>query len=316
MKDPASTAPVFKTGYVAIVGRPNVGKSTLMNRFLGTKLSIVTPKPQTTRRRILGIKSGADHQVVFVDTPGLFEAKYELQKSMVRAALDGMAMADLVLWMADTGAFGAGTFGTGAYGAKASTGREDPSLNLVLPLAQPKFAVLNKVDLVSKPNLLPLIDSLHRLGAFEEIVPVSALHNDGLDRLFALIVGRLPAGQPLYPVDSLSDQSERFFVAEIVREQVFLQYRDEIPYACAVQIEAFEERSSGKDYIRAVLVAEHESQKGILIGRNGQSLKRVGARARVGIEAFLGRPVFLELFVKINKDWRIRPEAMREFGYE
>jgi GTP-binding protein Era len=301
LSDPISERPLlFKVGYVAIVGRPNVGKSTLMNRLLGRKLSIVTPKPQTTRRRVLGIKTGGDHQIVFLDTPGLFEPKYLLQKIMVRAARDCMGMSDLVLWMTD---------------ASGMTDKDEKALEFLGPLSMPKFAVINKIDLFPKGGLLPLTDRFSKLKLFEEIVPVSALRKDGLDRLFTLVLNRLPAGEPFYPSDVMSDEPERFFVSEIIREQVFLQYKEEIPYSSTVQIEEFREKPGGKDYIRAVIFVEHDSQKGIVIGRGGQALKKVGQKSREAAEAFLGRPVFLELFVKVKPGWRSEPGAMREFGY-
>jgi GTP-binding protein Era len=292
--------PLFKAGYVAIAGRPNAGKSTLMNRLLGRKLSIVTPKPQTTRRRVLGIKTGSDHQVIFLDTPGLFEPKYLLQRTMVQAARECMGMADLVLWMTD---------------ASAASDADEKALEYLAPDRVPKLAVINKIDLVPKGGLLPMIGRFSGLNLFEEIVPVSALRNDGLDRLFELILKRLPAGEPFYPPDMMSDEPERFFVSEIIREQVFLQYKDEIPYAATVQIEEFKERPGRKDYVRAAIFVEHDSQKGIVIGRGGLALKKVGMKSREAAEAFLERPLFLELYVKVKPRWRNEQGAMREFGY-
>jgi len=301
VNDPtANPSADFSTGYVAIIGRPNVGKSTLMNRLLGTKLSIVTPKPQTTRRRILGIKTGDHHQVIFLDTPGLLEPKYLLQKAMVQAARESMEMSDLILWMTDV---------------SSAAVEDEKTFGLMRPLGQRKIAVINKVDLVAKASLLPLIERLSGMSLFEEIVPVSALKNDGLDRLFSLILARLPRGGPLYPADALSDEPERFFASEIIRESVFLLYKEEIPYATTVQVEEFQERPGKKDYIRAVIFVEQESQKGILIGKGGLALKKVGQKSRAAIEAFLERPVFLELFVKVKPRWRSEPAAMREFGY-
>ena len=290
----------FRVGYVAIIGKPNVGKSTLMNSLLGAKLSIVTPKPQTTRRRILGIKTGEDHQVIFLDTPGLLEPKYLLQKTMVQSVQESMGMADLIVWMAD---------------AASMTEQDTKIFELLKSIKQRKIAVINKVDLVEKGSLLPLIERLYGLALFEEIVPVSALKNDGLDRLFSLIQSRLPHGEPVYPPDVMSDEPERFFVSEIIRESVFMLYKEEIPYATTVQVEEFLERPGKKDYIRAVIFVEQDSQKGILIGKGGLALKRVGQKSRAAIEAFLERPVFLELFVKVKPKWRSEPGAMREFGY-
>jgi GTPase len=298
--EPRIPSPDFRVGYVAIIGKPNVGKSTLMNRLLGTKLSIVTPKPQTTRRRILGIRTGEDHQAIFLDTPGLLEPKYLLQKTMVQSAREGMEMADLIVWMAD---------------ASSVTEQDAKILELLKSLKQRKIAVINKVDLVDKSSLLPLIGRFSSQALFEEIVPVSALKNDGLDRLFSLIRSRLPRGEPLYPADVMSDEPERFFVAEIIRESVFMLYKEEIPYATTVLVEEFKERPAKKDYIRAVIFVEQDSQKGILIGKGGLALKRVGQKSRTAIEAFLERPVFLELYVKVKPKWRNEPGAMRELGY-
>jgi GTP-binding protein Era len=290
---------VYKSGTVAIAGRPNAGKSTLMNALVGAELSIVTPKPQTTRRRVLGIRTADDHQIVFLDTPGLIEPTYALQTAMMQAARKSMEAAEAVVWMTDIS-----DPGSDAAGAFVPKG-----------LTVPIVAAVNKIDKVPPAVLVPAVERLKGLGVFREVIPVSAAKGDGLDRLVQCLLEILPPGGPMYPEDSLSDEPERFFVSEIIRKQVLLRYRDEIPYACEVRIEAFEERPGRKDMIAAVIFAEQESQKGILIGRAGEALKSVGQASRLEIEAFLGRPVYLELRVKVKPKWRRTPGSLREFGY-
>ncbi len=294
----------FKTGYVAIVGRPNVGKSTLINGLLQTKLSIVTPKAQTTRSRIIGVLTGDDYQAIFLDTPGyLQKPQYELHKLMLQRVREVIEEADLVLFMVEP------------YGIKAG---DLAVLERIKEKKKPTILVINKVDTVRKLDLLPLIEEWSKKYDFLEIVPISALKLDGVDRLLDLVVKYLPEGPALYPEDYVSDQPERFFVAEIIREKIFQLYRQEIPYATAVEIDEFVEQDpehGGKDYIRAIIYVEHDSQKGILIGKGGEALKRVGIQARQEIEAFLGRPVHLELWVKVRKHWRKDVNFLRRLGY-
>ncbi len=294
----------FKTGYVAIVGRPNVGKSTLINGLLQTKLSIVTPKAQTTRSRIIGVLTGENYQAIFLDTPGyLQKPQYELHKLMLQRVKEVIEEADLVLFMVEP------------YGIKAG---DLAVLERIKEKQKPTILVINKVDTVRKLDLLPLMEEWSKKYDFLEIVPISALKLDGVDRLLDLVVKYLPEGPALYPEDYVSDQPERFFVAEIIREKIFQLYRQEIPYATAVEIDEFVEQDpehGGKDYIRAIIYVEHDSQKGILIGRGGEALKRVGIQARQEIEAFLGRPVHLELWVKVRKHWRKDVNFLRRLGY-
>lgn len=294
----------FKTGYVAIVGRPNVGKSTLINGLLQTKLSIVTPKAQTTRSRIIGVLTGDDYQAIFLDTPGyLQKPQYELHKLMLQRVREVIEEADLVLFMVEP------------YGIKAG---DLAVLERIKEKKKPTILVINKVDTVRKLDLLPLMEEWSKKYDFLEIVPISALKLDGVDRLLDLVVKYLPEGPALYPEDYVSDQPERFFVAEIIREKIFQLYRQEIPYATAVEIDEFVEQDpehGGKDYIRAIIYVEHDSQKGILIGKGGEALKRVGIQARQEIEAFLGRPVHLELWVKVRKHWRKDVNFLRRLGY-
>ncbi len=294
----------FKAGYVAIVGRPNVGKSTLINNFLRFKLSIVTPKPQTTRHRILGILNGENYQIIFLDTPGIMEkAKYNLHKWMIRRAIEAMEEADLVLFMVEP---------------KQPTEGDLKILEAIKERNKKTILVINKIDQVPRLEVLPVIDAYAKLYDFADVVPISALKLINTDELLNVIIENLPESEPFYPPDMLTDRPERFFVAEIIREKVFQLYGEEIPYSTAVEIEIFREQDpehGGKDYIRAVIYVERDSQKAILIGRNGQALKRVGVRARQEIEEFLGRPVYLELWVKVKPKWRKNEAFLKEIGY-
>jgi len=301
----SKTAGVFRAGYVAIIGRPNVGKSTLMNRLLDQKLSIVSPRPQTTWHRILGIKNLPGAQLLFLDTPGMHKSEAIFNQSLVRAARRAMADADILLWLID------------------ASRPEDPDDQLVLDAIReqpatktPVILALNKVDLVEKPLLLPLIARWHEAHAFAEIVPISATAGDNVDRLEALLVRRAPAGQPFYPPDELSDRPERFFITEIIREQAFALLHQELPYAVAVQVEAVKLRE-GRDLtdVEATIYVEKEAQKGIVIGAGGKMLKKIGERARPAIEELLGTRVFLRLWVKVQEGWRKDAAALRRFGY-
>ncbi len=288
----------FHSGYVAIIGLPNVGKSTLLNRLLGTHLAAVAPRPQTTRHRLLGILNGSGFQAVFLDTPGLLDPKYALQQQMKREIDLALKDADLVMLVLD------------AARTDEATG------SLVRRLAGRKvLVVLNKVDLVrEKKDLLPAVDRLVQAG-FPDVFMVSALKGGGVEGLKTAIAAQLPEGQPLYPPDAIADRPEKFFAAEFVREAVFNLYGAEIPYSTAVVIEEFKERPGRKDYILATIYVERESQKAIVIGSAGKALKRVGSQARRGIEAFVGRPVYLELRVKVAEAWRKKEQFIRENVY-
>jgi len=290
----------YKAGYVALVGKPNVGKSTLLNALLKHKLSIVTHKPQTTRKQVLGILSEEHYQIIFIDTPGLIQPKYNLQKIMMKYLQEAMADADLIAYMID-----------------ASAPIQDFSQvrEKILPLSKPVILVLNKIDLIPRERLLPLIERYKQVYDFTAYVPVSAAQNDGLEDLLREIERLLPYSPPYFPPEYITNQQERFFVSEIIREKIFQFYGEEIPYSCHVQIEEFKERDKGKDYIRAVIFVEKISQKGILIGKGGQSIRRVGERARQDIEAFLSRPVFLELYVKVLEAWRKKEIKLKQLGY-
>lgn len=286
---------------MTIIGRPNSGKSTLMNALLREKISIVTAKPQTTRQNVLGILTGADYQMVFTDTPGLLTPKYKLQEAMLQSALRAIREADLIFFLVEA---------DGSYKEK------DLAVFKQLELDPGQvFLLINKIDLVEKDATLPLIQFYHNHLQVSEIFPISALNQTGLQEVVQSSVGRLPLNPPFFPEDELSTFPERFFVAEIIREKIFLHFEQEIPYSTTVHIEEFKEREQGKDYIRAAIFIERAAQRKILIGKNGQALKKIGQLARTEIEAFLQRPVFLELYVAVREKWRQNERLLKEFGY-
>lgn len=292
----------FKSGYVALIGKPNVGKSTLMNALLGQKLSIVTPKPQTTRHRVLGILSGEDFQIIFLDTPGLLIPKYKLQETMVQAAKNAIEEADVLLFMIEPEG--------GITPANAAI------LTELVATKKPLILVINKVDTVDKEKLLPLIEKYAGKFSLKNIIPISALKSDGLTELKTELIRNLLPGFPFYPLDMITDHPERFFVSEIIREKVFQKFSAEIPYSTTVTVDEFKERAAGKDYISATIIVERNSQKGILIGKKGAALKQVGQLARKEIELLLERPVFLELYVKVKEKWRKSDSDLRQLGYK
>lgn len=290
----------MKVGYVAVIGRPNVGKSTLVNTLLKFKLAAVSPKPQTTRYKILGIINEEDAQILLLDTPGIFKkSMYALHNYMIKEAVESIRDADVVVWVVEP--------------VMPTELEEDIAEKIKEATKEKKTPVIlaiNKIDTVHKNTLLPIMDMYSKLYDFAAYVPISALKNDGLDRLLEEIKKHLPEGEPFYPTDQLTDKPLRFIVAEIIREKIFLYYRQEIPYSTAVKVEEF--REGDPIYIRAVIFVERESQKGILIGKGGQALKRVGTEARKEIEAILGKKVYLELWVKVKKDWRENLAFIRE----
>ena len=292
----------FKCGYVPIVGRPNVGKSTLANRLLQFRLSVVTRKPQTTRHKALGILTGDGYQIILLDTPGLFEPSYRLQELLVKAAIGALDEGDVVLLMSEP---------------RPDSFPDYPGLLERLERSgKPVILVINKIDLLPKPSLLPLIEHFKSVFPFREIVPISALKDDGIDRLKDVLIRCLPDSPPLYPPEEVTDRPERFFVAEIIREKIFQLYGEEIPYSTAVAIEEFTERKRpAKDYIRAAVLVERDSQKGVLIGKGGLALKRLGQRVREDVEQFLGREVYLELQVLVREKWRKKDSILRDLGY-
>ena len=291
----------IKVGYVAIVGQPNVGKSTLLNNLLDFKVAAVTRKPQTTRHQIRGILNGEDHQIIFFDTPGLLEPKYKLQEAMRQAAFRSLKDADLVLFM--------------VAAAKEPDAFDTKLLNQIHDFNSSIILLLNKMDIISKNQVLPVMEYYSQLGTLKSIMPISALKKDGLDSLKEEILSALPTGQPFYDDDQIMDHPERFLVSELIREKIFQRYGEEIPYATTVQIDEFKERKDGKDFIRAIIYVEKASQKGILIGKKGAALKDVGRIARQEIEHLLDRKVFLELWVKVKEKWRQDEKILKEFGY-
>ena len=291
-----------RAGFVSLIGRPNAGKSTLLNRLVGEKLSIVSARPQTTRNRITGIKNLPHAQVIFVDTPGLHPAAGKLGHFMLTTARRSVEDVDVVCLVVD-----------------APEG-DDPGEIVLDPLrryAGPVFCVLNKVDRVRpKSRMLPLIETWQRGYAFAEIIPVSATEGTNCDRLLDLIVQRLPEHPPFFPPDATSDQPETFFVAEMIREKVFHLTREEVPYAVAVRVEELTERERPACiYARATIFVEQDSQKGILIGKGGAMLKQIGTAARRDLEAFFGIKVFLQSTVEVRRHWRRDERALREFGF-
>ena len=294
----------FKSGYVSIIGAPNVGKSTLLNAVLGQKLAIVTPKPQTTRNQIRGILTTDTHQIILVDTPGLMNPKYRLQSEMVKTAYGALGDADVVLFVVDV--------------TRRNPDIEDTILKRLKRVKSTTILVLNKVDLVEKSTLLPILENSSQKFEFAHIIPISALTTDGVPVLLEQIKDYLPLGPQYFPEDQLSDLPERFFIAETVREKIMLKTQREVPYASAVVIEEFEKRQTSKSaeiiYIRAIVYAERQTQKQIIIGKGGKLIKRVGELARADIEKFLDARVFLELYVTVKADWRRDARKLMELG--
>lgn len=292
----------FKSGFISIIGRPNVGKSTLLNLLLGEKIAIVSDKPQTTRNRILGIKNHPAGQIIFLDTPGIHRAQSRLNRSMVKVALATYSEVDGVCFMIEAD--------------RSDNDENDFILETLTKVEKPVFLVINKIDLVPKGDLLPIMERYSRLRSFEQIIPISALLGDGVETFVDELLKILPEGPRLFPEDMITDLPERFLVAELIREKVFQLTQEEIPYATAVVVEDFKEREEKNlIVIRATIQVERESQKGILIGKRGRMLKEIGRLAREEIEALLGARVFLELWVKEEKNWREDPRALRRLGY-
>lgn len=294
MSEPAglSARPGFKSGFVTLLGKPNTGKSTLLNALVGTKLAAVSPKPQTTRTRILGVVTHPHAQVIFLDTPGVHRPVSALNQHMMKAVREALEGIDLILLVVD---------------ASKPRGQEDRlAVETVQRCRVKSFLVLNKIDLIQKARLLPLIDAYRQEHDFAAYIPLSALTRENLEVLEQAIISHLPEGPPYFPADYLTDQPERFLAAEIIREKVFNETRQEVPYATAVMIEKFEE-SDRLIRIHATIFVEREGQKGILIGAGGQQLKKIGHLAREELELLLGRKVYLELYVKQQPGWHERP---------
>jgi GTP-binding protein Era len=292
-------------GFAALVGRPNVGKSTLLNALLGKKLSIVTPKPQTTRNRILGVLSRPELQIAFVDLPGLHSKQHRaINRMMNRTALASLADSDVNLFVVE---------------ALRWTEDDERALEQLKAAGRPIILVINKVDRARpKDRLLPFIDEMMKKADFVEVIPLSAMRRDNLDRLPAVIAHHLPKSPPLFPTDQITDASERFIAAEIIREKLTLRLREELPYGIQVEIEQFGELEDepGKLLVRAVIWVERTGQKAIVIGKAGDQLKEIGRAARLSLKDYFGCPVHLELWVKVKEDWSDSEAALRQFGYE
>ncbi len=307
-----------RAGFAALIGRPNVGKSTLLNRLTGEKLAIVSPKPQTTRNRIMGVVTREEGQVALLDTPGIHQAKGELNRRMVETALRAAAEVDVVCLMVEAGEEEQPEIGPG----------NERILRELEALRKPVVLAINKIDAVSKPFLLPLIALYQERFPFAEVVPISATTGDGVERLLEQLFKLLPQGEPMYDPDTLTDQAERALVAEYVREQVLRHCRQEVPYSAAVRVDIFDEQEregkgtpgkrglSGLVKIECSILVERESQKGIVIGKRGAMLKEIGTAARKSIERLLGTHVYLSLRVRVEERWTERPDALRKLGYE
>jgi GTP-binding protein Era len=291
----------MKCGFVALVGRPNAGKSTLINRLVGTKVAIVSDKPQTTRNRIVGVRNTADGQIIYLDTPGVHRPLHRMNVRMVDAAVQSMTQADVVCAVVD---------------ATEDTGRGDDFLAKMLGRAgAPVVLALNKTDLVEKPRLLPLIERWSRMVPFTDIVPISALNGDGVDRLEPALVAHLPEGAALYPDDYLTDTPERAYVAEVVREKLLHHTRDELPFTTAVVVDQFEEPDEkGLMRLYCSILVERDSQKAIVIGRAGSMIKTIGTEARQELEAFFSARIYLDLRVKLRAGWREDPRMLDQLG--
>jgi len=306
---PADLPPEHRSGFVTVVGRPNVGKSTLMNAYLGQKVAIVSPKPQTTRNRLLGILTlerscgdPADAQIVFVDTPGIHQPLHKLGEYMVETAARAIPDADLVLFLVD---------------ASAPPSDEDRQIGNLLSKQSlaPVLLVLNKIDLLPVGQPPAHLQAYQALGQFDEWLPISALNQDNLDRLLEATIERLPLGPRFYPEEQVTDQQLRFMAAELIREQALRHLRQEIPYSVAVIVEQFKERSEDLTYINATLFVERDTQKAIVLGQGGKMIRQIGRDARREIEDLLGSRVYLELWVKVRKKWRRDERELRRLGY-
>ena len=288
-----------RAGYVNIIGKPNVGKSTLMNTMVGEKLSIITSRAQTTRHRIHGILNAPGYQVIFSDTPGILDPNYKLQETLLKAARSALVDADILVYLTDT---------------DENPDPADPFLKKIARARVPVLLVINKIDLSNQEQVIATMEQWDQVLPKAEKIPISALENFNVDNLFRRILELLPDSPPYYPKDALTDKSERFFAGEMIREKILLHYKKEIPYAVEVEVDSFKEddkliRISGQIYV------ERESQKGILIGNEGKALKRVGKEARLDMEDFFQKKVFLELRVKVKKDWRNNERFIKDFGY-
>lgn len=291
----------MKSGFVNIVGNPNVGKSTLMNALVGERISIITSKAQTTRHRIMGIVNGDDFQIVYSDTPGVLKPNYKMQEAMLGFSMSALTDADVLLYVTDT---------------QDSMEKNAFYLEKVQKMDHVHtIVIINKIDLIDQQRLEQMVEQWHKELPKAEIFPISAIKRFGIDTLIQHIVALLPEGEPYFDRDALTDRPERFFVDEIIREKILLNYDKEIPYAVEVAVEEFKEEAD-IIRIRAIIYVERDSQKGIIIGHGGQALRKVGTEARKDLEAFFGKKIFLETYVRVEKDWRNRERKLRSFGYQ
>jgi len=298
----ATTKQIFKSGFVSIVGRPNVGKSTLLNHIVGQKVAIMSNKPQTTRNKITAVHTTEQGQIIFIDTPGVHKPKSKLGDYMVNVAINTLNEVDLILFVIDV------TEGRG--------GGEEFILERLSQVKTPVFLVLNKIDKVHPESLLPIIDEYRKQFEFKQIIPISALEGNNTGALLEAIYAEMEEGPMYYPADQVSEHPERFIVAELIREKVLHLTREEVPHSIAVSVEEMKRGDDGKSlYIYAAIYTERDSQKGILIGKKGEMLKEIGKRARHDIERLLGDKVFLEIWVKVKKDWRNQERMLRNFGF-
>ena len=291
---------MHKSGFVNIVGNPNVGKSTLMNALVGEKISIITSKAQTTSHRIMGIVNGEDFQIVYSDTPGVLKPNYKLQESMLNFSTGALTDADIILYVTDV---------------VESFDKNQSFLEKVKKQSAPVMLIINKIDLTNQEKLIELVEKWKEVLPDTEIIPISATNNFNIDHLLKRIKAQLPDSPPFFEKDALTDKPARFFVTEIIREKILTNYDKEVPYSVEVAVESFKEDKK-MIHINAVIYVERDSQKGIIIGQGGKMLKKVGTEARKDIENFFDKKVFLELYVKVEKDWRNKENKLKDFGYQ
>ena len=292
---------MHRSGFVNIIGNPNVGKSTLMNALVGERLSIITSKAQTTRHRIMGIVNGEDFQIVYSDTPGILKPNYKLQESMMKFVRGAVSDADVILYVTDT--------------VEQPSERNSEILEKIALSGIPVLLIINKIDLTTQEKLEELVTYWQQRLPQATVIPASAREGFNIGGIFDRILSLLPEGEPFYPKDTLTDKTLRFFASEIIREKILLTYDKEIPYCCEIEIDSYKEETA-IDRISATIYVARDSQKGIVIGHKGEKLKKVGQAARQDLERFLDKKVFLQLFVKVNDDWRNSDRQLRRFGYE